>query len=370
MRVASFNVENLFSRVRAMNLETWDDGRPILNAYAELNTIFQNDVYTAANRVRIIELLTSLGLANRDDAGRWAILRQNRGDLLIRRKNQPPEVVATGRADWIGWLELKREAVDEIATRNVARVLAEVNADVVGVVEAEDRVALCRFNEDVLDNTQGMVYEHIMLIDGNDERGIDVAIMTKATHPIEAIRSHVDDVDGHSRIFSRDCPEFSIRTPAGNRLVVILNHLKSKGYGSQASSNARRKKQAQRAAEIYQERRAEGIDNIIVLGDFNDTPTSDPLSPLLVDTDLKDVFVSPHFIADGHPGTFANGTKSQKLDYILLSPALFGRVQSAGVHRKGVWGNKDGKRWPILDTMTRKEHAASDHAVVWADLDI
>src|SRR5690606_37832503 len=105
--------------------------------------------------------LTDLGLKGRDDAGKWAILRQNRGHLVKRPRNKPLEVVANGRSDWIGWLELKREAVDEAATRNIARVLAEANADVVGVVEAEDRIALCRFNEDVLEPSQGMEYQHI-----------------------------------------------------------------------------------------------------------------------------------------------------------------------------------------------------------------
>jgi endonuclease/exonuclease/phosphatase family metal-dependent hydrolase len=309
-------------------------GRPILEAYSELNSIFQEPVYTVAHKARIVTLLTNLGLAGKDDGGNWAILRQNRGDLLKRSQNGL-QVVANGRSDWIGWLELKREATNETATRNVARVFAEVNADVVGVVEAEDRVALCRFNEDVLEpTTQGMAYDHIMLIDGNDDRGIDVAIMTNATHPIEGIRSHVDVADGNFPLFSRDCPEFSIKTPAGNTVLVLVNHLKSKGYGSQASSNAKRERQAKGIKTIYDARRAAGIQNIAVIGDFNDTPDSVPLRPLLQQTDLKDVFASPAFVADGHPGTWKNGTPTQKLDYVLLSrassqtcsrPACFGR---------------------------------------------
>ena len=36
------------------------------------------------------------------------------------------EVIANGRGDWIGWLELKREAVNEDATRNTARVVGDI----------------------------------------------------------------------------------------------------------------------------------------------------------------------------------------------------------------------------------------------------
>ena len=38
--------------------------------------------------------------------------------------------MAGGREDWVGWLELKTERVNEIATQNTARVIKEVNADV------------------------------------------------------------------------------------------------------------------------------------------------------------------------------------------------------------------------------------------------
>jgi hypothetical protein len=34
MRIASFNVENLFERAKALNLESWTPGKPILAAQA------------------------------------------------------------------------------------------------------------------------------------------------------------------------------------------------------------------------------------------------------------------------------------------------------------------------------------------------
>ena len=371
MKIASFNVENLFSRVRAMNLDTWSEGKPILEAYAKLNTLIQQPVYSPEDKQAIIAALKKLGLGGKDDGGPWAILRQNRGQLVKRATGGVMEIVATGRGDWIGWVELKREAINEAATRNIARVISDIDADIVALIEAEDRVALQRFNHDVLATTTAASYDHIMLIDGNDERGIDVAIMTKAAYLIDDIRSHVDDGDGTSRIFSRDCAEYTIMLPGGGTLLLMVNHLKSKGYGGTIASNKRRKRQAARIAEIYNQRRAAGIEHIAIAGDLNDTPESDPLSPLIQGTDLRDISDSPAFQSDGHPGTYANGTKSQHIDYILLSPMLFAKVQSAGFFRKGVWGNKDGKRWPKYeDTMTRPLHAASDHAAIWAVLDL
>jgi hypothetical protein len=107
-----------------------------------------------------------------------------------------------------------------------------------------------------------------------------------------------------------------------------------------------------------------------VLGDFNDTPTSAPLRPLLKQTDLKDISTHPSFTNDGRPGTFRNGTKNEKIDYLLLSPALFSNVIGGSVFRTGVWGGKNGTLWPIYNTMTRPIHAASDHAAIYADVNI
>src|SRR5687767_5745269 len=112
MRIASFNVENLFSRVRAMDLESWSEGKQILADYSNLNTILQKPVYTQEDKDEILTIIERLGL-NQDDESKFVILRQNRGQLLKRPQSGPPEVVADGRGDWIGWLELKTEAVNE-----------------------------------------------------------------------------------------------------------------------------------------------------------------------------------------------------------------------------------------------------------------
>jgi endonuclease/exonuclease/phosphatase family metal-dependent hydrolase len=334
MRIASFNVENLFSRARALNQETWAEGREVLTVYSRLNTRLQQPVYSNADKQAILADIDRLGLT-RNDESEFARLRQNRGGLLKRPKNAPTEVVAAGREDWVGWIELKTEAVNEIGMRMTAKVIQDVNADVLAVVEAEDRIALKRFNDQLL-KAINSTYDCIMLIDGNDDRGIDVGLMTKSDINIGAVVSHVDDsVDGE-RIFSRDCPEFTIRV-GGQRLLILVNHLKSKGYGKPAESNARRKAQAARVREIYDLRRSEGFDYIAVVGDLNDTPNSDPLSPLLGNgSELRDITEHPKFESDGRPGTYGNGTASNKIDYVLLSPTLFDLVTAGDLAQGGV----------------------------------
>jgi endonuclease/exonuclease/phosphatase family metal-dependent hydrolase len=369
MRIASFNVENLFSRVRAMNLESWSEGKEILAEYSRLNTRLQKPTYTPTDKQAILTSIERLSLTRSDESA-FVILRQNRGRLLQRPQSGPSEVVADGRGAWIGWLELKTEAVNELATTMTARVIQDVNADILAVVEAEDRIALQHFNEQLLKPLQA-AYSGVMLIDGNDERGIDVGLLLKPGYSLDSMVSHVDDMENGRRVFSRDCPEFTVRTSGAASVLILVNHFKSKGYGSKAESDARRKAQAKRVREIYDLRRSQGVDLIAVVGDFNDTPDSDPLQPLLSEgSDLRDIFAHPQFQSDGRPGTYGNGTKSNKIDYLLLSPALFARVTSGGIWRKGVWGGTHGTLFPHYDEMTKPVHAASDHAAVWADIDL
>jgi endonuclease/exonuclease/phosphatase family metal-dependent hydrolase len=369
MKLASFNVENLFMRARALNGSGFSaEGREILKAQADINAILGKDKYTPTDKKRIVELLDTLGLKKSDES-KYAILRQNRGHLVKRPRSGPVEVVADGRDDWIGWVDLTLEQVNENATRNTARVIQAIDADVLGVVEAESRPALVRFCKDVMPAVSGTPYDHIMLIDGNDDRGIDVGLMTKKKFNIVSIASHVDDEDEDGLIFSRDCAQYEIETADGNKLIVLANHFKSKGFGSQATSDAKRKRQAERTATIYRQLRREH-EFIAVIGDFNDTPDSDPIAPLFNQTGLKDISELAGFDDGGRPGTFKNGTASNKIDYILLSPDLFAKATAGGIFRMGVWGGTNGTLFPHFPEITREAEAASDHAAIWAELDI
>jgi endonuclease/exonuclease/phosphatase family metal-dependent hydrolase len=372
MRLAAFNVENLFDRPRVMDLGSWREGKPILAAYAKLNQLLGELNYTPARKQRMVKLLVELGLEKSDET-RFVRLRHNRGKLLKRSKvagNPPIEIVAHGRADWAGTLELVDGPVDEEAMRNTARVINEVNADVLAVVEAESRPVLSQFNEKLLTALGGGYYRHVMVIDGNDSRGIDVGLLSRADFPIGRMRSHVDDCDAAGvEIFSRDCPEYEIVLPGGGSLWVLPNHLKSKGYGDPKENNARRKAQATRVAEIYRSLRAAGENLVAIVGDMNDTPDSDPLAPLHAE-DLRDISAHSGFDDGGRPGTYGSSGPSNKIDYLLLSPALFARVQRGGIFRKGMWPGVKPKKWEVFPELIAPVHAASDHGLLWADLDV
>src|SRR5215211_1999116 len=387
MKIAAFNVENLFDRPKAFNEDDPALTQATIKAVAELNSIFQEDEYEDAQKTRILELIEQLELNEREE-GPLAFIRRIRGTLLRRPRDGDPEVVAGGKADWVGWAELKTAPVDEIAVLNTGRVIRDVDAHILAVIEAEDRVALKTFDRFVLDRVNDELpqgqrkepYTSVMLIDGNDDRGIDVGMMTKGGYDIGEMRSHVNDVDDTGQIiYSRDCPEYVVATPTGERVWVLPNHFKSKFGGNDPKSVAKREAQATRTAEIYQRLRDSGQNNVVVLGDLNDTPESSALQPLLDGTDLRDVSEHPNFEVgefnvpqsntDRGIGTFGLGNDNQKIDYILLSPAFFDRMTSAGLWRKGAWPGSRPQRWEVYEQLTEDVHAASDHHAIWANID-
>ncbi len=66
MRLASYNVENLFDRARAMNQNEWREGKPTLEKFAQLNALLGQVEYSDATKKQMVELMEALGLQKSD----------------------------------------------------------------------------------------------------------------------------------------------------------------------------------------------------------------------------------------------------------------------------------------------------------------
>jgi endonuclease/exonuclease/phosphatase family metal-dependent hydrolase len=356
----------------------WSTGAAAIAAHGEFNALIAKAVYSDADRDRMRDLLVVLDIYALNQHGavrrkqtsspRWAWLRKNRGgfDRQPQDDTQSVEITARGREDWIGWAELAVETTNEVTTRLTARVIAEVNADIIGIVEAEDRPSLMRFDRDLVG-----LYRHVMLVDGNDSRGIDVGIMTKTGFDILAVRSHVDDEDDTGPVFSRDCADYEIQIPGGGTLHVLVNHFKSQSGGG----GAKRARQATRLREIVDELVTAGR-SAIVLGDFNEgqadehtpaanfAPLFDPGGPLVACYDL------PSFDTGPRPGTFDSCSIRNRLDYIFVTRDLAPAVTDGGIFRSGLWGTRKTRptAWDTYPDLTTSTQQASDHAAIHINL--
>lgn len=350
-RVATFNCENLFSRPRIFQ-EPPAKAKSLLTAVAALQKELSKEKFIQS---KIGELKKKLkGYATVND---------------LRGKHTGKNA---GADTWLGSVELTRSRIGDKAIFNTARVLHELDADIVCLIEVENRIALQEFHDKVLLNEfpGQKPYEHVLLIDGNDERGIDVGLFSR--FPVLAMRSHIHEQSTYQgktvRTFSRDCLEADIELPSGKPLTMMLNHLKSMGYSppGDRQSIKRRRAQAKRVKELVEEKDPSKT-RLIVCGDLN-SPPNDPkntsLAPLLDDANLENL---NERLPEGERGTYKAKRDNAQLDYLLVSKPLSDTVLDVGIERRGSFTKT---MWEMFDTVDSETAAASDHSAVWADFEL
>jgi endonuclease/exonuclease/phosphatase family metal-dependent hydrolase len=221
----------------------------------------------------------------------------------------------------------------EAKLARVARVLARVDADVWLLAEVESRALLERL-------AASAGYEAARLVDGNDPRGIDVALLSRL--PVLGYASHAGETGADGRLlWPRDCVEAWVEA-AGLRLVVVGSHLSS----AISDDGTRRALQAARMREIADAAAAETPGALVLAGgDLNDAPASDALAPLLADGAWRDP-IAPGTV------TWAGDDGAGRLDYLLL-PAGSGALVAAFVDAGADVAAASDHRPVVLDLRLR-----------------
>jgi endonuclease/exonuclease/phosphatase family metal-dependent hydrolase len=225
-----------------------------------------------------------------------------------------------------------------------AAILAELDPDVAVLQEIENDNVL-----DALNTALGNRYPTRVSLPGNDPRGANLAALSKL--PFDAVVSHKDDTfvepgSGATFTFTRDCAEFHL-THAGQPIVLLGVHYKAK-----ENDNPNR-----RLAEAYRTREiADGLTaanpelGVIVLGDFNDLPGSDPY--LVVAGPESDRYID---VVDVLPQeerwTFDYLGAKELIDHQMANPNMYGFLDPASVMiRKGVDVGTASDHFPIIAT--------------------
>lgn len=211
-----------------------------------------------------------------------------------------------------------------IGRKLTAKAIAKTGADFIALQEIENLDTLKTFNHQIM--TGKGQYKYELLIDGNDNRLIDVGCLSNAE--IDFVRTHQYDVKpgGRGLIFSRDCLEVHVKV-GHTVLPIFINHLKSM-IGGRPQTKPRREEQCRRIVEILKERFGSdyGDSYFAVVGDFNDyletgKSNESGLRELLTDPMLVNVI--DRLPADQRWTHYYQGSKEyRQLDYILLSRRL------------------------------------------------
>ena len=260
-----------------------------------------------------------------------------------------------------------------------ALAIADADADILCLQEVDNMPALQAFEYGYLFRMVGNGYLQKYLVEGNDSRGIDVAVLmrekTRHGETIEMvdIRSHAlltyNDLDlfsdelaahakPHDKIFKRDCLELDLRI-GGRPLTLYVVHFKSMGNAREPgdgriSTMPVRGAEAKAVRRIIEDRFGTGRSarmNFAICGDMNDYQekvvvggsrrsgyafTHEREEQSALDVFSRDGFAENPVLRrpelDRWTLYHSRGPQEQhlcQLDYIWLSPALAARNAQA-----------------------------------------
>lgn len=259
-------------------------------------------------------------------------------------------------------------------TETIAARIIEMDVDVLAVQEVEDKDTLIAFNKDYLNK----LYPYQVLVEGNDERLIDVALLSKL--PIGEISSWQKAVHPDNPtewVFSRDLLGVQILDQQRKNVLFTIfnNHLKSNYVPWRKD-----KEEAEEKIRTKRSQQAEMISSIvkttmkndskfIILGDMNDSHDSEVLEAFTKDPDLNLVNglenvteTRPAKQDDPMPSSAmwthrfkASGKAAQYelYDQIWLGQYFSGKISEAKIDRR-----------------TKHKGDGSDHDPAWVVLDI
>ncbi len=202
--------------------------------------------------------------------------------------------------------------------QRVADAIHALNPDVLCLQEVENRPLLEKFNRSYLSD---LGYS-VVLFEGNDKRGIDVAVLSRL--PIDSVTSYrhlrFKDAEGREQNFRRDLLRVSIGGKLNADVYVV--HLKSQHGGDNA--DVIRTSEAHAAAGIIAaEMAADSGYRALICGDFNEVEKESTIQEFL-NIGLIDS------CAGTDKYTYNQQPYLTRIDFALFTPALAAELK-AGV---------------------------------------
>lgn len=234
----------------------------------------------------------------------------------------------------------------EARADSIADAIRALDADVISVQEVETQVSMDALAARLVDR-----YPTVVFGETGAPGSVDVAVL--GAGKLLEVRKHRYDPmykpDGTPTYFAREFLEVHLELGA-HRVIQFSAHFRSKA----SDDPGRRLAEAQKAREIMTASTEELPEAIVVLGgDLNDTPGSEPIEALEYGSDLLRVAKDKPLLEQA---TYTWNGQGQAIDHVFLATA------SRGVY---VPGSATVVRDPGAPGL-----ASSDHAALFADLGV
>lgn len=183
---------------------------------------------------------------------------------------------------------------------------------VIGLAEIENAFVLRRLTQATV--LRKLDYR-IVHFDSPDRRGIDVALLYRGLKQLDSHPAHLFNADS-TIMTTRDILVATFTTQQGDTVAFIVNHHPSK-FGGAAASEVRRNIAVERLKQLADSLQTLGVQKIIAMGDFNDTPANPvyhKLEPTLWNK-------AEEFYKKGH-GTIKYDGKWELIDMFFTSSAI------------------------------------------------
>jgi len=256
-------------------------------------------------------------------------------------------VCDSGNCGGSAYEELPTAEILDTKTTRLANAILSLKADVVLVAEVETQASL----DALLAKLPGFPRDNALLGEMGFPASVDVGVLSR--HPILSSRRHRDSTvltlpGGGTTTFAREFLEVHLDVE-GAEVIVFPAHFRSKNN----DDPGRRLAEARGAHGILVRVAADNPHALVVLGgDLNDTPGSEPLMALEQDGALLRVASDRH---ESEQGTYVFGGALQAIDHLFLARGGSGRYVPGSFRAV-----RDGNRGL----------GGSDHAAVVADFEL
>lgn len=174
-----------------------------------------------------------------------------------------------------------RRYIDKVKklTEVIKNIVTPDIPDIIGLAEIENKSVMI----DILDSLRGDGITRYSFIhyDSPDERGSDVALIyntnTFTVIDSKAITVHLPGIEDRTR----DILYVSGKLKNNETIHLFITHFPSRGEGREKSERRRYFVASELRHEVYRVLSSNPSENIVIMGDFNDTPDDNSIDEVL-----------------------------------------------------------------------------------------